>query len=65
MHGKVEVFHRPNVRLFFYAGGLYRYVPDSNDNTVRAYSIKQNGSPSAVSGSPFAATGAADVLSIL
>src|SRR5215472_16526151 len=33
MHGRVEVFHRPNVRLFFYDGGLYRYVPDSNDNT--------------------------------
>lgn len=44
--------------------GLYLYVPDSNDNTVRAYSINQNGSLSAVSGSPFAATGAADVMTI-
>ena len=44
--------------------GLYLYVPDSNDNTVRAYSIKQDGSLSAVSGSPFAATGALDVMTI-
>ena len=42
--------------------GLYLYVPDSNDNTVRAYSIKQDGSLTAVSGSPFAATGALDVM---
>lgn len=46
------------------AFGLYLYVPDSNDNTVRVYSINQNGSLSAVSGSPFAATGAADVMTI-
>jgi len=44
--------------------GLYVYVPDLNDNTVRAYSIQQDGSLSAVSGSPFAATGAQDVMSI-
>jgi 6-phosphogluconolactonase len=44
--------------------GLYLYVPDSFDNTVRAYSINQNGSLSAVSGSPFAATGAEDVMTI-
>jgi len=44
--------------------GLYLYVPDSFDNTVRAYSINQNGSLSAVSGSPFAAAGAADVMTI-
>jgi 6-phosphogluconolactonase len=44
--------------------GLYLYVPDSFDNTVRAYSINQNGSLTAVSGSPFAATGAEDVMTI-
>ncbi|HYL85766.1 MAG TPA: beta-propeller fold lactonase family protein [Candidatus Angelobacter sp.] len=44
--------------------GVYLYVPDSNDNTLRAYSINQNGSLSAVSGSPFAATGAEDVMTI-
>jgi len=44
--------------------GLYLYVPDPNDNTVRTYSINQNGSLSAVSGSPFAATGAEDVMTI-
>src|ERR1700686_3790948 len=44
--------------------GLSLYVPDSFDNTVRAYSINQNGSLSAVPGSPFAATGAEDVLTI-
>lgn len=44
--------------------GLYLYVPDSFDNTVRAYSINQNGSLSAVPGSPFAATGAEDVMAI-
>jgi 6-phosphogluconolactonase (cycloisomerase 2 family) len=44
--------------------GLYLYVPDSSDNTVRAYAINQNGSLSAVSGSPFAAMGAEDVMTI-
>jgi len=44
--------------------GVYLYVPDPSDNTVRAYSIHQNGSLEAVSGSPFAATGAADVLTV-
>lgn len=44
--------------------GLYLYVPDSNDNTVRVYSINQNGSLSAVSRSPFAATGAAEVMTV-
>lgn len=44
--------------------GLYLYVPDSSDDTVRAYSINQNGALKAVSGSPFAATGAADVMTI-
>jgi DNA-binding beta-propeller fold protein YncE len=44
--------------------GLYLYVPDSSDNLVRAYSINQNGSLTAVSGSPFAANGAADVMTI-
>src|SRR6266852_5136510 len=44
--------------------GLYLYVPDSFDNTVRAYSIGLNGALTAVSGSPFAATGAKDVMTI-
>jgi len=44
--------------------GLYLYVPESFDNTVRAYSINQNGSLTAVPGSPFAATGAEDVMTI-
>jgi 6-phosphogluconolactonase len=44
--------------------GLYLYVPDSFDNTVRAYSINLNGGLTAVSGSPFAATGAEDVMTI-
>ena len=51
---------RPVVDTF----GLYLYVPDPNDNTVRAYSISQNGSLSAVSGSPYAATGALDVMTV-
>jgi 6-phosphogluconolactonase (cycloisomerase 2 family) len=44
--------------------GLYLYVPDAFDNTVRAYSIDLNGRLAAVSGSPFAATGAEDVMTI-
>ena len=44
--------------------GLYLYVPDSFDNTVRAYSINLNGGLTAVSGSPFAATAAEDVMTI-
>src|SRR5260370_12580615 len=44
--------------------GLYLYVPDSFDNTVRAYSINQNGSPIARPGSPVAATSAEDVMTI-
>jgi len=44
--------------------GLYLYVPDSFDNTVRTYSIHLNGALTVVSGSPFAATGAADVMTI-
>src|SRR5260370_34642110 len=44
--------------------GLYLYVPDSFDNTVRAYSINLNGGLTAVSGSPFAATGATVVMTI-
>lgn len=44
--------------------GVYLYVCNPSDNTVRAYSIKQDGSLSAVSGSPFAATGALDVMTI-
>jgi 6-phosphogluconolactonase len=44
--------------------GVFLYVPNSSDNTLRAYSINQNGSLSAVSGSPFAATGAKDVMTI-
>ena len=44
--------------------GLYVYVPDMFDNTVRAFSISQNGSLNAVPGSPFAATGAEDVMTI-
>ncbi len=44
--------------------GLYLYVPDSFDNTVRAYSIDLNGRLTVVSGSPFAATGAEDAMTI-
>jgi 6-phosphogluconolactonase len=44
--------------------GLYLYVPNSFDNTVRAFSIDLNGRLTAVQGSPFAATGAEDVMSI-
>jgi DNA-binding beta-propeller fold protein YncE len=44
--------------------GLYLYVPDSFENTVRVYSIDLNGRLTVVSGSPFAATGAEDVMTI-
>jgi 6-phosphogluconolactonase len=44
--------------------GLYLYVPDSVENTVRVYSIDLKGRLTVVSGSPFAATGAEDVMTV-